>query len=102
MYLHTYNAGAGPGVEVNVLQICKQKSTKANTPKAAPKAYNPFDEPDETAPISVDELMARRPGQGNTPTAQGVEVVDDGRPVNEHEPRLDMPQLETGMQLKYK
>ena len=88
---------AGPGIEVNVLQICKQKSTKAKTPKAAAKAYNPFDDAEDAAPISVDELMARRPGKGATPTAQGLETVDDDQPVNEHEPKLDMPQLETGM-----
>ena len=88
---------AGPGSEINVLQVCKQKSTKAKTPKAAVKAYNPFDESEDPVPISVDELMARRPGRTGTHTSQTLDTADDLEPVNEHEPKLNLPQLETGM-----
>lgn len=80
-----------------MLQVCKQKSTKTRTPKAAPKAYNPFDESEDPVPISVDELMARRPGRTGTQSSQSVDAADDSEPVNEHEPKLNLPQLETGM-----
>lgn len=87
---------AGAGYEINVLQICSTKSTKAKTPKAKAqsKAYNPFDEPELPNPISVDELMARRPGKGAENPFE-TEATDPSTP-NEHEPKLDLPQLQTG------
>ncbi len=87
----------GPGHEVNLLQVCSSKSTKAKTPKAKAqaKAYNPFDDTEEPTPVSVDELMARRPGKADNPFVE-PEVAEDASAVNEHEPKLDLPQLQTG------
>lgn len=93
----TQQMPAGPGSEINVLQVCKQKSTKTKTPKAASKAYNPFDESEDPVPISVDELMARRPGRTGRQSSQSLDAADDAEPVNEHEPKLNLLQLETGM-----
>lgn len=89
----------GPGHEVNLLQVCSSKSTKAKTPKAKAqaKAYNPFDDTEEPTPVSVDELMARRPGKADNPFVE-PEVAEDASAVNEHEPKLDLPQLQTGME----
>ena len=49
-------------------------------------------------PVSVDELMARRPGKADNPFVEG-EAAEEAGPVNEHEPKLDLPQLHTGMTL---
>lgn len=88
---------AGSGHEINVLQICSTKSTKTKTPKAKAqsKAYNPVDESDAPTPVSVDELMTRRPPKGaDNPFVD--EPADDAATPNENEPKLDLPQLQTG------
>lgn len=89
----------GSGSEINVLQVCSNKSTKSKTPKAKAqaKAYNPFDDNEVPTPVSVDELMARRPGKADNPFVEG-EAAEETGPVNEHEPKLDLPQLHTGME----
>ena len=46
--------------------------------------------------MSVDELMARRPSKADNPFVES-ETVEDGNPANEHEPKLDLPQLQTGV-----
>ena len=81
-----------------MLQVCSNKSTKSKTPKAKAqaKAYNPFDDNEVPTPVSVDELMARRPGKADNPFVEG-EAAEEAGPVNEHEPKLDLPQLHTGM-----
>ena len=91
---------AGTGAEINILQICSTKSTKAKTPKAKAqsKAYNPFDDNEVPTPVSVDELMARRPGKGADNPFVEADAEDDPAP-NEHEPKLDLPQLQTGLVL---
>ncbi|KAL3161403.1 hypothetical protein ABBQ32_010293 [Trebouxia sp. C0010 RCD-2024] len=89
----------GAGHEINVLQICSTKSTKTKTPKAKAqsKAYNPFDDSEVPTPVSVDELMTRKPGKGaDNPFVD--ETADDAATVNENEPKLDLPQLQTGME----
>ena len=89
---------SGSGYEVNLLQVCSSKSTKAKTPKAKTqaKAYNPFDDNEVPTPVSVDELMARKPGKGDNPFVES-DVAEDSNPANEHEPKLDLPQLQTGV-----
>ena len=39
--------------------------------------------------------MARRPGKAENPFVE-PEVAEDASAVNEHEPKLDLPQLQTG------
>ena len=77
------------------MQVCSTKSTKAKTPKAQAKAYNPFDDNDVPTPVSVDELMARRPGKADNPFVE-AEAAEEASTANEHEPKLDLPQLQTG------
>lgn len=93
----------GAGHEINILQICSTKSTKAKTPKAKAqsKAYNPFDDNEVPTPVSVDELMARRPGKGADNPFVEADATEDGNTPNEHEPRLDLPQLQTGLPVYY-
>ena len=45
--------------------------------------------------MSVDELMARRPGKGDNPFVES-DTAEDSNAANEHEPKLDLPQLQTG------
>lgn len=94
---------AGAGNEINILQICSTKSTKAKTPKAKAqsKTYNPFDDADVPTPVSVDELMTRRPGKGADNPFVDAETTDDAATPNEHEPKLDLPQLQTGSNTTY-
>ena len=94
---------AGAGNEINVLQICSTKSTKAKTPKAKAKAkaYNPFDDAEVPTPVSVDELMTRRPGKGADNPFVDAETTEDAATPNEHEPKLDLPQLQTGLNNTY-
>lgn len=90
--------GAGVGNEINVLQICHTKSTKAKTPKAKAqsKTYNPFDDSEVPTPVSVDELMTRRPGKAADNPFVDADTTEDAAAPNEHEPKLDLPQLQTG------
>lgn len=92
----------GAGQEINVLQICSTKSTKSKTPKAKvqSKAYNPFDDSEVPTPVSVDELMTRKPGKG-TDNPFVDETADDAAAPNENEPKLDLPQLQTGLTAAY-
>ena len=91
---------AGAGNEINVLQICSTKSTKAKTPKAKAqsKTYNPFDDAEVPTPVSVDELMTRRPAKGADNPFVDAETTEDAATPNEHEPKLDLPQLQTGLE----
>ena len=93
---HILSAGAGN--EINVLQICHTKSTKAKTPKAKAqsKTYNPFDDTEVPTPVSVDELMTRRPGKAADNPFVDADTTQDAATPNEHEPKLDLPQLQTG------
>lgn len=94
---------AGAGNEINILQICSTKSTKAKTPKAKAqsKTYNPFDDADAPTPVSVDELMTRRPGKGTDNPFVDAETTEDAATPDEHEPKLDLPQLQTGLNITY-
>ena len=93
----------GAGHEINILQICSTKSTKAKTPKATAqsKAYNPFDDSEVPTPVSVDELMTRKPGKGADNPFVDADTTEDGATPNEHEPKLDLPQLQTGLIIAY-
>ena len=73
-----------------------RKAPKQKRQKLQSKPTIPLTSP-RTVPISVDELMARRPGRTGTHTSQSLDTADDAEPVNEHEPKLNLPQLETGM-----
>lgn len=100
--LNPHILSAGVGNEINVLQICHTKSTKAKTPKAKAqsKTYNPFDDSEVPTPVSVDELMTRRPGKSADNPFVDADTTEDAATPNEHEPKLDLPQLQTGTMMQ--
>ncbi len=91
-----------PGLQVLDMKstCCKFAPAKAQRqkhqkPRLKQRHTTLLNDTEEPTPVSVDELMARRPGKADNPFVE-PEVAEDASAVNEHEPKLDLPQLQTG------